>query len=140
MEEFPSVFNISLITLLNYCRKKTCLFAILNIYAILTSDFGPVQLFTDLYFIGQIYYSEIPDVCPCFRDFQWQHILSLYNRSNQPGNESHNKQILYTTTVLFLECLYHYISSVDTDVFHTGQFNINLCHAEYIYVLLSSPV
>lgn len=54
------------------------------------------------------------------REFQWQHILSLYNRSNQPGNESHSKQILYTTTVLFLECLYHYISSVDADVFHTG--------------------
>ena len=35
--------------------------------------------------------------------FQWQHISSPYIRSNQPGNESQNEQILYTTTVLLLE-------------------------------------
>lgn len=57
------------------------------------------------------------------RENQWQHILSLYNRCSQPGNDSLSKQILYTTVVLFLECLYSYISSVDTDVFHSGPAN-----------------
>lgn len=79
------------------------------------------HLYKLLIFIGQNVGWEIDkDFFTKSREFQWQHILSLYNRSNQAGSESRNKQILYTTTILFLECLYHYICSVDTDIFHSG--------------------
>ncbi|XP_060581049.1 integrator complex subunit 10-like [Ruditapes philippinarum] len=82
------------------------------------------HLYKLLIFIGQNVGWEIDkDFFTKSREFQWQHILSLYNRSNQAGSESRNKQILYTTTVLFLECLYHYICSVDTDIFHSGGSN-----------------
>ncbi|KAK3580142.1 hypothetical protein CHS0354_013417 [Potamilus streckersoni] len=79
------------------------------------------NLFKILALIGQNLNWELDsDFFTKSREFQWQHILSLYNRSNQPGSESFGKQILYTTTVLFLECLYSYISSVDPEVFHSG--------------------
>ncbi|WAR06027.1 INT10-like protein, partial [Mya arenaria] len=52
------------------------------------------------------------------REYQWQHILGVFNRAGQ-GGDTWSQQILYTTTVLFLECLYHYICSVDPDAFHT---------------------
>ncbi|KAL4228480.1 Integrator complex subunit 10 [Mactra antiquata] len=82
------------------------------------------NLYKLLIFIGQNVGWEIDaDFFTKSREFQWQHILSLYNRSTQNGSDTRNKQILYTSTVLFLECLYHYISSVDTDVFQTGGGN-----------------
>ncbi|KAJ8316269.1 hypothetical protein KUTeg_006283, partial [Tegillarca granosa] len=58
-----------------------------------------------LHHVGsRIGWDEEGDLFTQSRDLQWQQVISLYNRSKQPGAGSHNKQILYTTVVLFLEC------------------------------------
>lgn len=54
------------------------------------------------------------------REFQWQQILGVYSRAPQTGGGWQGQQVLYTSTVLFLDCLFHYICSVDPDVFNTA--------------------
>lgn len=51
------------------------------------------------------------------RDYQWQQILVMYQRVSQTNQESNSHQMLYMTTVIFLDCLYSYISCIDTDIF-----------------------
>ncbi|ESP02366.1 hypothetical protein LOTGIDRAFT_237998 [Lottia gigantea] len=59
-----------------------------------------------------------PDVFTKSRDYQWQYLLSLYNRYKTGGiTDEKRKQILYTCTILFLQCLYSYVSHVDADNF-----------------------
>lgn len=55
------------------------------------------------------------------RDYQWQYIVSLYNRDRQTEAGTFHKQILYMTVVLFVECLFNYVSSVDPELFAQGQ-------------------
>ncbi|KAL5019854.1 hypothetical protein ScPMuIL_002746 [Solemya velum] len=79
------------------------------------------SLFTLMSLLGQhLKWDMEIDFFSKSRDYQWQYILSLYNRSSQPGADNHLKQILYVATILFLECLYSYVSNVDSDMFATG--------------------
>ncbi|XP_064617560.1 integrator complex subunit 10-like isoform X2 [Liolophura sinensis] len=57
------------------------------------------------------------------RDYQWQYIVSLYNRDRQTEAGTYHKQILYMTVVLFVECLFNYVSSVDPELFAQGGAN-----------------
>ena len=51
------------------------------------------------------------------REIQYKNIFSLYNRARQTRSPEQTRQVLYTTVVLFLECLYTYVSSVDPQSF-----------------------
>ncbi|GAB1599455.1 integrator complex subunit 10-like [Argonauta hians] len=64
-----------------------------------------------------------PDFFSKPRDYQWQQILILYTRVGQTNQESSYQQILYLSTVVFLNCLYSYISCVDSHIFAAGSAN-----------------
>lgn len=51
------------------------------------------------------------------REIQYKNIYSMYNRARQSRSPEQTRQVLYTTVVLFLECLYTYVSSVDPQSF-----------------------
>ncbi|XP_052827261.1 integrator complex subunit 10 [Octopus bimaculoides] len=61
-----------------------------------------------------------PDFFSKPRDYQWQQILILHSRAGQTNQESSYHQILYMTAVVFLNCLYSYISCVDAEIFVSG--------------------
>ncbi|XP_060067611.1 integrator complex subunit 10-like [Ylistrum balloti] len=74
-----------------------------------------------LVLIGQHLDWEIDsDLFTQTRDQQWQYVFNVYNRAKQIQGSPYTKQIVYVTTVLFLECLYTYVSSVDPDAFVGG--------------------
>lgn len=51
------------------------------------------------------------------REIQYKNIYSMYNRVRQFRLFEQIRQVLYITVVLFLECLYIYVSSVDLQFF-----------------------
>ncbi|XP_041373547.1 integrator complex subunit 10-like [Gigantopelta aegis] len=55
------------------------------------------------------------------KDYQWHFLLNVFNHAKQaPSSESSQKQILFMSTVVFLQCLNTYISSLDSDTSQGG--------------------
>ncbi|XP_061165472.1 integrator complex subunit 10-like [Saccostrea echinata] len=68
--------------------------------------------------LGQLMDWDVPpDLFSEPREIQYKNIYSLYNRARQSHSPEQTRQVLYTTVVLFLECLYTYVSSVDPQSF-----------------------
>ncbi|XP_078325971.1 integrator complex subunit 10-like isoform X2 [Crassostrea virginica] len=68
--------------------------------------------------LGQLMDWDVPqDLFSEPREIQYKNIFSLYNRARQTRSPEQTRQVLYTTVVLFLECLYTYVSSVDPQSF-----------------------
>eukprot|EP00105_Crassostrea_gigas_P024221 XP_011444406.1 PREDICTED: integrator complex subunit 10 [Crassostrea gigas] len=68
--------------------------------------------------LGQLMDWDVPpDLFSEPREIQYKNIYSMYNRARQSRSPEQTRQVLYTTVVLFLECLYTYVSSVDPQSF-----------------------
>ncbi|XP_048236906.1 integrator complex subunit 10-like isoform X1 [Haliotis rufescens] len=66
-------------------------------------------------FGGHLGWEMEADIFNKSRDYQWQYLLGVYNSIKQKPSERGQKHILYVATVLFLQCLYMYVSHVDTE-------------------------
>ncbi|KAK3107684.1 hypothetical protein FSP39_019808 [Pinctada imbricata] len=51
------------------------------------------------------------------RETNFKQLFTLYNRSKQAGKDVNLHQILYTAVILFLHCLFAYVSAVDPESF-----------------------